>query len=492
MVFFDYLSHQWKAFIRNKQWSRGLVSRIMLILLMVYLLFLAVLFGLNLKIILNQMGGNPVDTFNSVLLWYFAADLLMRSIFQTLPSIGVVPYLRLNIPRNSIIRNLLYKSIWNIFNLIPLIIFISFAVNILPDYYSSGISFLYLFTMLSFVMLNNFVAVLLGYLSQKNFSYVLVPIGIIGGFSLLRFLGFSVNNLSVALGKSILQGNAFIILTAVLLLILFIYVSFRLLRSNFYLDTISSKKQSGKVNLGMDKLSAWGEMGSYFLLEINLFARNKRPRQSLIIFPLMVIYFLLISTKDMENAGNMEFFMILMCIGLGPAIYGQFMFSWESSYFDGLMARKFNFKRYVLVKYYLLSALSTLVFIAFFLTHLILQKVSPFTILSFYLFTIGFVNFLILWFATFNSGRIDLAQSQMFNYQGVKGSQFILTFLIMLVPFGLFLLITHFVSPIVASIVFSAIGLLFVATHQWWIDNIIIRRFKARKYANMEGYRSYT
>jgi hypothetical protein len=298
--------------------------------------------------------------------------------------------------------------------------------------------------------------------------------------------------LSVALGKSILQGNAFIILIAVLLLILFIYVSFRLLRSNFYLDTISSKKQSGKVNLGMDKLSAWGEMGSYFLLEINLFARNKRPRQSLFIFPLMVTYFLLISTKDMGNAGNMGFFMILMCIGLGPAIYGQFMFSWESSYFDGLMARKFNFKRYVLVKYYILSALSSLVFIAFFITHLILQKESPFTILSFYLFTIGFVNFLILWFATFNSGRIDLAQSQMFNYQGVKGSQFILTFLIMLVPFGLFLLITQFLSLIVASIVFSAIGLLFVATHQWWIDNIIIRRFKARKYANMEGYRSYT
>ncbi len=492
MVFSDYLSHQWKAFIRNERWRRGLVSRIMFIFLISYVLLLAVLFSLNLKIILKSIGGNPVDTFNSVLLWYFAADLLMRSIFQPLPSIQVIPYLRLNILRNSIIRNLLYKSIWNVFNLIPLIIFISFAVRILPDYYSSGFSFFYLFTMLSFIMLNNFAAVLLGYLSQKNIILFLVPIAIIGSFSLLHFLGFSVNNMSVALGKTILQGNVFIILGAVLLLVILIYVSFKMLRSSFYLDTISSKKMGSKLNLGMDKLSAWGEMGSCFLLEINLFARNKRPRQSLLILPLFVIYFLFISSKELGKGGNMGLFMILMCMSMGAAIYGQFMFSWESSYFDGLMARKFNFKSYVLVKYYIMCALSTIVFLPFLIMHVVQGKVSPFTLVSFYLITIGFINFVIMWFATFNSGRIDLSQSQMFNYQGVKGSQFILTFLIMLVPFGLFLLINHFTNQTVASVVFSAIGLLFVATHQWWIDNIIIRRFKARKYANMEGYRSHS
>lgn len=492
MVFSDYLSHQWKAFIRNERWRRGIVSRIMFILIIAYFLFLAVLFSLNMKIILKNIGGNPVDTFNSVLLWFFGADLLMRSIFQPLPSIGVVPYLRLNILRNNIIRNLLYKSIWNIFNLISLILFISFAVRILPDYYSTGSSFFYLFTILSFIILNSFSAVLLGYLSQKNFIYFLVPIGIIGVFSLLQFLGFSVNNMSSALGKSILQGNVFIIMGAILLLAFSLYASFRLLRSNFYLDTISSKRLGRRLSLGMDKLTAWGELGSYFLLEINLFARNKRPRQSLFILPIMVTYLLFISTKEMGNGGNMGLFMIMMCIGLGAAIYGQFMFSWESSYFDGLMARKFNFKRYLLAKYYIMSALSTLVFIAFFITHLALEKVNPFTIVSFYLFTIGAVNFMIMWFATFNSGRIDLSQSQMFNYQGLKGSQFILSFLIMLVPFGLFLLITHFSGEMIASSVFAVVGLSFAITHHWWIDKIIIRRFMARKYSNMEGYRSYS
>jgi hypothetical protein len=492
MEFTDYLSHQWKAFIRNERWRRGLFSRILFILLIAYFLLLAVAFSLNMNYILKSIGGHPVDTFNKILLWYFAVDLLMRSIFQPLPSIQIIPYLRLNILRGSIIRNLLYKSIWNVFNLLPLIIFTSFTLKILPEYYSGGISLFYMATILSFIMLNNFIAMLLGYLSQKNIIFFLIPIVLIGIFSLLQVLGFSVSNLSVTLGKSILQGNVFIILSGVLLLIVSLYVSFKLLRSNFYLDTISSRQMEKKFGLGMDKLSAWGEMGSYLLLEINLFMRNKRPRQSLLILPLLVIYFLFSSTREMNKGVNMGLFMILMCIGLGAAIYGQFMFSWESSYFDGLMARKLNFKRYILVKYYIMCALSTLVFIPFFIMYVMQGKIEPYTLVSFYLFTMGIVTFMVMWFATFNNGRIDLSRSQMFNYQGIKGSQFILSFVIMLIPFGLFLLIKYLTDELIASIIFSSVGLLFISTHQWWIQNIIIRRFIARKYSNMEGYRAYS
>jgi hypothetical protein len=188
----------------------------------------------------------------------------------------------------------------------------------------------------------------------------------------------------------------------------------------------------------------------------------------------------------------MGLFFILVCIGFGNSIYGQFMFSWESTYFDGLMARKMNFKRYVLNKYYVMCALSTLAFLTFLITFLINGKVSPFILVSFYLFTIGFIGFAVMWFATFNSGRMELSKSQMFNYQGIKGSHFLLTFFIMLVPFGLFVLLKFLTNEHVAATVFSLIGLLFIITHKWWIENIIIRRFMEHKYSKLEGFRHFT
>jgi hypothetical protein len=491
MLFFDYILHQWLAFIRNERWRRSLFARIMFVFFMAYILSMVLIFSLNMKSILKSVGGNPVDSFNSVLLWYFTADLLMRCMLQHIPSIQVIPYLRLNILRNNIIKNLLFKSIWNVFNLIALIFFTSFAVRILPAYYSPGTSIFYLTTILLMVVLNNYAAVFVGYLSRKNFVYLFIPIAFLGALSLLQLMGFSVKDMSIAVGKSILQINIFIVLTITVLLVFVIIISFRLLKSNFYIDTATTRTDN-KAMLGMDKLSAWGEMGSYLLLEINLYMRNKRPRQSLLSFFFIMIYSLFFGLKEITKGGNMGFFFIFLCIGCGNSIYGQFMFSWESTYFDGLMARKMNFKRYVLNKYYVMCALSTLALLVFIITFLIKGKVNPFTLVSFHLFTIGFICFAVMWFATFNSGRIDLSKSQMFNYQGIKGSHFLLSFFIMLVPFGLFLLLKYLTNEHVAATVFSLIGLLFIVTHKWWIENIIIRRFMEHKYSKLEGFRHFS
>jgi len=75
------------------------------------------------------------------------------------------------------------------------------------------------------------------------------------------------------------------------------------------------------------------------------------------------------------------------------------------------------------------------------------------------------------------------------NYQGVKGSQFLLTMLFISLPIGIFKLLQSLVSETAGIITIALIGLLFILSHEWWLKNIISTRFKTRKYKSLEGFR---
>ena len=65
-------SHIWKSFFRNERWRRNLLTRILFVLLIIYLIAVFLMVGLHLEEILKQVGGDPVYQFNTILIgtWY--------------------------------------------------------------------------------------------------------------------------------------------------------------------------------------------------------------------------------------------------------------------------------------------------------------------------------------------------------------------------------------------------------------------------------------
>jgi len=179
-----------------------------------------------------------------------------------------------------------------------------------------------------------------------------------------------------------------------------------------------------------------------------------------------------------------------MLIGFGAINYGQFIFSWESSYFDSIMSRKNNFENYVKAKYYLLSALSILSFIPIFIFFLNTQSIDPYLICSVLIFAIGVNSFIIMLLSTFNDGRMDLSRSRFFNYQGIKGNQYLLTFLFLLLPAGIFSLFKYYFNPVIGELAIAIPGLVFIILSDWWLKRIIVPQFQRRKYKNLDGYRN--
>ncbi len=488
----NFYSHLWKSFIRNERWRRNLLTKILFGILILYFIITFLVLGLNIGKILGQLGGDPVDRFNSILLWYLPADLFMRCFLQPLPTIEVLPYLRLPIRRSQIVNYLLGRSVVNLFNLIPWFVIIPFSIQILLPQSGTGIVVIYLAVIALLLLFNNFLAVLIGFLIQKRPILYVIPFGLQAFMISVNNWGFPVSDLSVSFGKYILAGNPVLLVTLPLAILLTIYATSRLLSRNFYIDGIQSKKERKTffALIGENQFKRFGEIGRYLSLEISLLLRNKRPRQMMVMVPVIIIYFMFIISNSKDPFGPFfNLIVVTSLIGYGANNYGQFIFSWESSYFDSIMARKNNFANYVKAKYYLLSALSILSFIPLFIFFGYMQTIDPYLICSVLIFTIGVNSFIILFFSTFNDGRMDLSKSRFFNYKGIKGNQFLISLIFIFLPVGIFSLFKYYFNPIAGELAIAIPGLLFVTFNNWWIKKIIVPQFKRRKYTNLEGYR---
>jgi hypothetical protein len=182
--------------------------------------------------------------------------------------------------------------------------------------------------------------------------------------------------------------------------------------------------------------------------------------------------------------------MLTFVFGLLSILYGQYIFSWESTYFDGIMARKNNINSYIKAKYYLMVIFLCIIFLIMLTIFLLFSK-SEFILLlfSFFIFEGGVMCFMILLIATFNDGRIDLHENTFLNYQGLNGNNLLLPLIILSLPVGLYSILFYLFNKIIATWTILGLGFLFLSLHKYWIRRIIMSIFLKRKYKNLEGYR---
>jgi len=486
-----FYSHIWKSFIRNERWRRSIFVRIIYILLILYFLLAFFMLGYDINKILATAGGDPVDKFNSFLLWYLAIDLLIRCMMQPVPALQTVPYLRLSIRRSRLTKYILVRSMANIFNILPLLVIVPFSVKTLIPVQGNIAGMVYIAGFVLLLILNNFLALLIELLARRKYIFYLIPIGIITALGLLPRLGISLEKPSIGLGQGLSHASPFIYGTIAAALFGTLILTRRVIHNYLYLDIIGSKSRNySSGTLGSNVFRKMGDTGRYVSLEIYLLLRNKRPRQTMLMVPFFLVYFLfmVISNHSMQSPFFL-FLIVTMLTGFGAVSYGQFMFSWESTYFDSIMARKNNFANYIKAKYYLMAGMTLIMFIPILTTFLITKQVDIYLLFSILLFSLGVTPFVVMFMGTYNDGRVDLNSGTFMNYQGVKGSQFLLSFIFVMLPYGVYSLFKFMFNDATGKISIALPGLILIFLHNWWIEKLIIRRFYIRKYKNLEGFR---
>jgi len=234
-----------------------------------------------------------------------------------------------------------------------------------------------------------------------------------------------------------------------------------------------------------------GKIGVLMNLELKMILRSKRLKQQMYAGVFMIVfYFFQINLPHFSAVYFNVLLFTMMVLGWVGMIMGQYLFTSESSYFDGLMTRKLSMLEMLKGKY--LFYVSYSVFMLLVMTILVyIGKLDFLFLISVFFYTIGVLFFLMFQNAVYNKSFFDHSESGMFNWKGTSGNMMMVTMLGMFGPIVLVVIIKAIFNEAVACYFMLITGFAFTVTTKYWLT-WIYNRFLKRKYKNMEGFRSNT
>ncbi|UKT63747.1 DUF5687 family protein [Pedobacter mucosus] len=485
-----FLSHQWKSFWRSRNKGGSIAAQVVLGFFMLYFLAIAIGIGFGMTVFLPKIfpKQDAITSFNGLILYYFAFDFLARLQLQELPTLSIVPYLHLKIAKLKIIKFLNVKALFSAFNLWPFFIFLPFIFIEISTTYGAFATLMYIVSIFSFALFNNFLVLYIKRKSISNILYTVVGLVIVAGFAALEYYKIiSIMAASNFVFKAVASQPVYGLIFPIAAFAIFKINSAYLL-NNLYTEELSAAQEK-KVSTDYAFLNRFGKVGELAALELKLILRHKRSRSSLILGFFFLLYGFIFYKETAINGnkfGQMMFGAIFMT-GISIIIYGQFMFAWQSAHFDGLLVNKINFKDFIKAKFLLFTIASTVItllasFYGFLSPKLLLLQLSA------YLYNIGFGTVIVLYLATLNYKRIDITKAATFNYQGTGATQWLLMFPYALTPILLYLPFGLLDLPYYGLIAVALFGLVMLLMRSFWV-NFITNKFEKQRYKIAEGFR---
>ena len=314
-------------------------------------------------------------------------------------------------------------------------------------------------------VVNHFLGI---YIKKKLNDYPNLIVGLAGLIILLWALEYfgilAFTDVSAAFFGGFMD-NPILALALFGLAALLYWLNFRYLASNTYPEELVTEKASkakGSADFGF--LRRFGKTGQLIALELRLILRHKRPRNTLVLSSILLLYGLIFYTD--QDLNDMPGFFILAGILITGAFFinhGQFLLSWQSGHFDAILTKGISLEEYLTSKYWLLVASCTIAYIVsiayvFFGWDIVAINFATF------LFNVGINVPIVMRLAMFSPKKIDLTRGAAFNWEGVGAAQWLMGFPVMLLPYVIYVplsLAGYSTYGFIAMGAAGAIGLLF-------------------------------
>lgn len=485
-----FFQHEIKSFLRTVGAGKSIAIKVVMGILILYLLLNVLALAFFMDKILEEVAPNDdlIASFCKIILYYFLFDLLFRFQLQELPTLQVQPYLHLRIKKNKIVQYLSFASLLSFFNLWPILLFLPFIFKIIWVDAGHASAWIFILAIIGFTVFNNYLSLFIKRKANLN-GWVYI------GFAVLLVLIttadfswhlYSIRNISFAFFNGLLQHYELVFVPIILAAVMY-FINFNYLKNNLYLEELGSKKTAYKSSTDIPFFNRFGKIGDLASNEIKLILRNKRSRSALIMTGAFLFYGLLFYTNKAYGEG-MKLFCGTFMTGLFIINYGQFMFSWQGSHFDGILISKISFKDFLKAKFLLFTVVSTIAFLltlpyVYFGWHVI------FVHFVMYLWNIGVNTVIVLFFANRNYKRIDLSKGASFNWEGVGATQLLMGFPILLAPFVIYWPSSWLGYPTAGLVILGVVGIVFLLTRNYWIKQLKAD-FEQKKYTIAEGFRN--
>ncbi len=485
-----FLSHQWKSFFRARGKGTNIAVQIIMGLLILYLLLCALGIGFFMDKLIHEIypDRNVMEVFNGLILYYFALEFLSRMQLQELPTIAIVPYLHLKIPKRKLVNFLNVRALFSAFNIIPIFVFFPFIIINIYSTYGSFAGIMFMLSIISLSVFNNYLVLYVKRLSISSARFVIVGFILLITLGLLEYFGvFSIASISNLVFTQLTRHPLIALIFPVLAILIF-NINARFLRSNLYMEELQAGEEK-KSSTDYPFLDRFGAAGQLAAVEIKLILRNKRSKSTVSKGLLFVLYGLLFyKQKELDqNQFGMMLFAAVFMTGNMVLLYGQFMFGWQSAEFDGLLTNKISIHDFFQAKLLLFNLSSTVLTLVVSLYGFISWKILVIQFAA-YFFSIGIAPILVMYFATFSYKAIDMKSGSSFNWQGVGATSMLMGLPVFLLPYLFFVPFNMIGKPFWGLAALGIAGLVCFLARSFWIG-VLVNAFNKRKYKIAEGFR---
>jgi hypothetical protein len=486
-MFKHFIFLEWKSFLRSASFGTNLAMKIIMGLVALYFTAAFVLFGVGAFYILKEENLEPLSTVNSYMIYYLVLDLAIRFFLQKMPVTNIKPLLTLPINRDTIVNFTLGKSAISFFNVLHAFFFIPFSIVLIINGYSVLNVLLWHFGIAAMIYANNFINVLINN-KDSIFYSVLVVVACLGLSQYYQL--FDITKYTGPFFQDF-YATYFVFIIPILIVSGLYYFAFKFFKSNLNLDTGLAKKSEEAKTENFTWLNQFGTLGTFLKNDIRLLKRNKRSRTTVIMSIVFVFYGLLFFTNSIEAYQNpaMQVFAGIFVSGGFLFTFGQFVPSWDSSYYQLMMSQNIQYKDYLNSKWWLM-VIATIIstFIASFYLYFGWQTYMLIVVGA--IFNIGVNSHLVLLAGAFVKTPIDLTMAK--GAFGDKQAFNLKTMLIslpkLLLPMLLYYVGYSFFSPEIGLVFVASAGVLGFAFRNK-VFSLIEKIYKTEKYATIAAYK---
>lgn len=487
MTFKQLAGLEWKATIRKG----AVTQRVLMALGKGYfgLCYLVIMTGMvaGLFKLAEEEGLDPFQGFFKYAIYLWLGDLVIRYFFQKMPTTLVKPLLIQNIRKKTIVSYCLTKSAVSFFNFVNLCMGVALFLMLAFDY-EIGItnSILFALSFTVFFWANNFLVQLLNHINKFALPFLVLFAAVL---ALDYFKYVEVTAYTKYFFEAI-YNYPFLLAVMLVYLLVLVVTCYRFYFKNLSLDSAVVVKKETYTYYELNFLNRFGKLAPFLKTDIKLLTRNKRTRTVLLMSGVFLLYGLLFFTMDMYKGSS--FFIILssiMITGGFMMLFGQYVPSWDSSYFPLMMTQNVPYRQYLESKW-LIMVLGTLISTILASFYLFFGLQTYLIIVAVGCYNIGWNCYMSLITGAFVRTKIDLSSnknafgdSKAFNVQTL-----LLSIPTIAIPMVLYLLLTSLLSFNMAIIAFIIIGLIGVLLKKTMF-NLIENLYKSQKYKTIQAYK---
>ncbi len=430
---------------------------------------------------------DPLVVINKYLIYYFVFDLVFRLALQKMPVMNIRPLLTLPIKSSTIVNFSLGKTYLSFFNTLHAFLFLPFAIVLLINGYDVLSVILWLLSIIFLFYINNFLNILL---NNKDKLFILFFVIIIAFGASQYYNIFDVTLYTGSFYQSLFDIKWMIAVPLIVLVLLY-YVTFNYFKSNLYLDAGLASKHDVAKTENLVWLNQFGVMGTFLKNDIKLIKRNKRSKTTIFMSIMFLFYGLLFFGNLIPAYNNpaMHMFAGVFVSGGFLITFGQFVPSWDSSYYALMMTQNISYRDYLNSKWWLMTIATgiTAVIASFYLyfgIHIYLM------ILAGAIYNIGVNSSLVLLGGAFTKTPIDLSSAK--GAFGDKKAFNIKTMLISIPqlggPMAFYALGYYLISPSAGLAFVALAGILGLMLKNKAFD-LIVKIYKKEKYEALDSYK---